>query len=166
MRNPALTVKVFVVAAAGTVTDVGTVSNVPVRLIVTLAPPEGAALLRVTVHVALSPLPKLAAVHDNDCTLGRIEPGPVTTPPPAVVGTKYPSGDAPIWLMRRIGVETAPAPITRLMTATVPFGMTFWFRPETTQVNVPEFAAQSRFLPLLLAAVPAAAAIETTLSTG
>ena len=43
--------KVAVVAAAATVTEVGTVSAVVLLASVTAAPPVGAALVKVTVHV-------------------------------------------------------------------------------------------------------------------
>lgn len=51
------------VALAATVTDAGTVSPVTLLLSATLDPPEGAALLSITVHEAAPPCARLAAVH-------------------------------------------------------------------------------------------------------
>ena len=51
------------VAAAATVTDAGTVRVVPVLVNVTLAPPVGAALVRVTVQVEEAFCPKLVGLH-------------------------------------------------------------------------------------------------------
>ena len=54
---------VAVVAAAATVTDAGTVRVVPVLVSVTLAPPAGATLLSVTVHVLEAFGPKLVGLQ-------------------------------------------------------------------------------------------------------
>ena len=58
---------VAVVAAAGTITDAGTV-NAEVTLLerATLEPPVGAALERVTVHVVTEATTKLVLVHCSD----------------------------------------------------------------------------------------------------
>jgi hypothetical protein len=60
-----VTVKVPEVEAAATVTDAGTVSLELVFDKVTLAPPVGAAWVRVTVQVLDEFGPRLAALHDN-----------------------------------------------------------------------------------------------------
>jgi hypothetical protein len=59
---------VAVVAAAATVTDTGTVRVVLVLVSVTSAPPAGATLVRVTVHVLEEFRPRLAGLHPNDDT--------------------------------------------------------------------------------------------------
>ena len=62
---PVVTVKVFVVVAAATVTEAGTVNVALVFDRVTLAPPVGAAWLSVTVHVLDELCPRLLGLHDN-----------------------------------------------------------------------------------------------------
>jgi hypothetical protein len=54
---------VAVVAAAATVTDAGTVSVALVFVSVTNAPPAGATLVNVTVHVLEAFGPRLAGLH-------------------------------------------------------------------------------------------------------
>jgi hypothetical protein len=60
-----MALNVAVVAAAATVTDAGTVSVVLVFVSVTNAPPAGATLDKVTVHVLEAFRPKLAGLHDS-----------------------------------------------------------------------------------------------------
>ena len=57
-----------VVAAAATVIDAGTVNVAFVFVSVTLAPPAGAALVSVTVHVLDALGPKLVGLHASDDT--------------------------------------------------------------------------------------------------
>jgi hypothetical protein len=57
--------KVAVVAAAATVTDAGTVRVVLVLVSVTNAPPAGATLVNVTVHVLEAFCPRLAGLHPS-----------------------------------------------------------------------------------------------------
>jgi hypothetical protein len=59
---------VAVVAAAATVTDAGTVSVVVVFVSVTNAPPAGATLDSVTVHVLEAFGPRLVGLHVSDDT--------------------------------------------------------------------------------------------------
>jgi hypothetical protein len=59
---------VAAVAAAATVTDVGTVSVPFVFVNVTTAPPVGAACVRVTVQVLEAFGPKLVGLHPSDDT--------------------------------------------------------------------------------------------------
>jgi hypothetical protein len=59
---------VAVVAAAVTVTDAGTVSVAFVLVSVTNAPPAGAALVSVTVHVLEELRPKLVGLHASEDT--------------------------------------------------------------------------------------------------
>jgi hypothetical protein len=60
--------KVADVAPAGTVTDVGTVSVELVLVKVTVAPPEGAAWVRVTVQVAEEMGPRLTELQTSEET--------------------------------------------------------------------------------------------------
>src|SRR5450759_30329 len=69
--------KVAAVAAATTVTDAGTVRVGLVLDRVTEAPPAGAGLVRVTVHVLEALEVRLPALHWSEDTVGRVA-GPVT----------------------------------------------------------------------------------------
>jgi hypothetical protein len=60
--------KVTAVAAAGTVTDAGTVSVVLVLVSVTNAPPASAALLNVTAQVLEAFCPRLVGLHASEDT--------------------------------------------------------------------------------------------------
>jgi hypothetical protein len=59
---------VTVVAAAVTVTDAGTVSVAFVLVNVTRAPPRGATLVNVTVHVLEELRPRLVGLHASEDT--------------------------------------------------------------------------------------------------
>jgi len=83
---PVVTVKVPEVAAAGTVTELGTVRLEFVFDRDTLAPPAGALPLNLTVHVELLELLRLAGAQDSELTVGQAPP--VTTPPVAERPTK------------------------------------------------------------------------------
>jgi hypothetical protein len=67
---PAVALKVAVVAVANTVTDIGTVRAGLVAVSVTLAPPAGAAFVRVTVQLvdALDPMLVGLQASDDTCT--------------------------------------------------------------------------------------------------
>ena len=56
--------KLAEVAVAGTKTDAGTIRSVPLRLMVTVAPPEGAALLSFTVQVVDEFSPREAELQE------------------------------------------------------------------------------------------------------
>jgi hypothetical protein len=60
---PAVAAKVAVVPPAATVTEAGTVNRGLLLDSKTLAPPAGAGDVSVTVHVELTPLPSVVAVH-------------------------------------------------------------------------------------------------------
>jgi hypothetical protein len=67
--------KVAVLAAVATVTDTGTVSVVLVFVNVTNAPPAGATLLSVTVHVLEAFGPMLVGLHPSEDTrAGAVRP--------------------------------------------------------------------------------------------
>jgi hypothetical protein len=66
---------VAVLADAATVTDAGTVSVAFVFVSVTNAPPAGAPLVRVTVHVLEAFGPRLAGLHANvDTSTDAVRP--------------------------------------------------------------------------------------------
>ncbi len=65
-----VTVKVAVVAPEATLTEVGTVALVELLLNVTVRPPEGAALERVTVPVDEVPPATLVGLRARDATVG------------------------------------------------------------------------------------------------
>jgi hypothetical protein len=71
-----LALKVAVVAAANTVTDAGTLRVALVLVIVTLAPPAGAALVRVTVQVVDALAPRLVGLQASEDT--RVEAARLT----------------------------------------------------------------------------------------
>jgi len=62
---PVVTLKVADVLVAATVTDEGTVSAALVFDKLTLAPPVGAACVKVTVQVLEEFCPRLPGLHDN-----------------------------------------------------------------------------------------------------
>ena len=64
----AVTVKVAEVAVAATATEAGTVNDVLLFDRVTLAPPEGAACVRVTVQLLDAFGPRLLALHESEET--------------------------------------------------------------------------------------------------
>jgi hypothetical protein len=67
--------KVAVDADAATVTDAGTVSVAFVLVSVTSAPPAGATLVRVTVHVLEEFRPRLVGLHaSEDTSAGAVRP--------------------------------------------------------------------------------------------
>lgn len=63
MIVPAVAAKVAVVAPAATVTEAGADNSALLLDSTILAPPAGAGDESVTVHVELTPLPKVVAVH-------------------------------------------------------------------------------------------------------
>jgi len=67
---PLVALKVAVVEPAATVADAGTVSAVALLESVTLAPPVGAAWVRVTVHVLVECGPRLVGLQlrEETCT--------------------------------------------------------------------------------------------------
>jgi hypothetical protein len=128
--------KVADIAPAATVTDAGTARVELVLVKVTVAPPKGAAWVRVTVQVEALELFSVAGRQDREPTVGKTAP-PVTVPPVAKSTMPFPAGEdaaPPI----PIAVPVRPAAMTRFTTATAPFEMTVSFIAEAAQVNVPE----------------------------
>jgi len=126
--------------AAGTVTDDGTVRVELVLVSVTMAPPPGAAPVRVTVQVEVLVLFKVAGRQDSDVTVGKTIAPPVTMAPAAESRMACPVGDDAALLLIPITVVVTPAAMVRLTTATVPFEMMPAFIPEATQVYAPKVA--------------------------
>ena len=161
---PAVTVKLADVAAATTATDAGTVRRELVLARATVAPPAGAAPVRVTVQVELPELFKEVVRQDREVTVGHAPP--VTVPLVAESGMAVPAGEAATGLLTPIGVVIAPTAMVRFTTATVPFEMMPAFIPEATQLYVPELAAQLNVLLAAVRAAPALTEMETTLAGG
>src|SRR5690348_4571153 len=88
---PAFAVNVALVAPAGTLTDAGTVSSALLLVSVITPPPVGAALLRVTVHVAAAPL---LSDEGLQVTLLMLEGPVVMALPVALVAMLVPVADA------------------------------------------------------------------------
>jgi hypothetical protein len=65
---PVVALKVAVVAAASTVTDAGTLRTALLLVRVTLAPPVGAAWVRVTVQVLVEFGPRLVGLQTSEET--------------------------------------------------------------------------------------------------
>jgi hypothetical protein len=152
--------KVAEVEFAGTRIDGGTVRVVLVLVSVTLAPPTGAAPVKVTEQVELLDGFKLAGRQDSALTAGP--PGaPVTVPPVAETAMLPPAGDAPTLLF--IAMAVGVVATVRLSTATVPFAMIPASVPETTHVYTPKPPAQVTVLPAAVAAVPVLAEMLRTL---
>lgn len=70
VMEPAVAVNDAEVAAAATVTDVGTLKSARLLERETRAPPAGAAFESVTVQVAVAPLPRPDGLHDTELTTG------------------------------------------------------------------------------------------------
>ena len=66
---PVVAANVLEVDPAVTVNEAGTVNTVFVFVSVTTAPPVGAALVRVTVHVLDPFAPRLLGLHESDDTV-------------------------------------------------------------------------------------------------
>ena len=72
MEAAAVALKVAVVAPAATVTDAGTVSKVLLLARVTLDPPVGAAVFKVTVQLAAALALRFPGLHVRDETVGTV----------------------------------------------------------------------------------------------
>lgn len=153
---PAVTLKVAVVAAAATVTDPGTVRIELVLVRVTLAPPAGAAPLKVTVQVEFAPELRLAGEHCKPDTVGR---GAWTTIVPLVpeTGNAVPSARDPIRLPSVRGTDgPLPADSVTVTTATTPLPIAVAFIPDAMQIAEPMAELQLRVFPAAVNAGPAA----------
>jgi hypothetical protein len=125
---------VAVVAAAATVTEAGTASAALLLERVTLAPPDGAAALRVTVHALDAFCPRLVGLQASEETVGNPGPPPVTVPPVADIKRAFPEGEDATGFVTLMAVEVAPAAMVKFRTATTPLEMMLAFIPEMRQV--------------------------------
>jgi hypothetical protein len=156
------TVKVAAVAAAATVTEVGTVNVELLFVSVIAAPAVGAAAESVTVQVELLEPLMLLGLHETELTFGRALP--VTVPPVVERETALPFGREATPLATPIAVELAPAARVRFRVATVPFAMMAEFKAYTTHVTVPVPLLHVRDLPAAVAAEPMTGAKDVTLA--
>jgi hypothetical protein len=124
-------VNAAVVAAAGTVTDAGTVNKVLLLERAATAPPAGAAPLNVTVQFAVAELDRLAGRQAREVgTIGAAEaPPPVTVLPVAEIVSPLPEAEDAVTLPIPIAVLVTPEAIVRFRTASGPFNMILPFMP-------------------------------------
>jgi hypothetical protein len=135
---------------AATVSGVGALM-LPVVAIVTAAPPDRAALLRVTVQFAGAPGPSEVGLHVFETTVmaGSTRAAPVVLAP-----TKVPSGALPIAPPAPIPIAAVPETVP-VIVAITPFAIAVVFIPLATQVYPPETGAQFSVLPAAVNAAPA-----------
>ncbi len=86
---PAVAVKVAKVELAGTVTEDGTLRAVLLDNRETVLPPEGAAWVKVTVHVAVAPATKVAGLHASKDGIGPPPPVPAPAALNAAICARY-----------------------------------------------------------------------------
>ena len=126
----------------------------------TIVPPVGAALDRVTVHVAAVPEVRLLGVHCSPETAGST----LIDPPVPVMFASVPSGSVPITLL--IGKESTLAPLlaerVAVTVASVPLLMAVAFVPAATHTNVPTPELQLSVFPAAASAGPATALSAAT----
>jgi hypothetical protein len=128
-------VNVAVAAAADTVTDEGTDSRRLLLEMATAVPPTGAALLNVTVQLAVPDPARLFGRQAREVrVIGGEPPPPVMIPPVGERVIALPELEAPSVLLRLIVVLVTPEAIVRFTTATVPFDIMLVFMPEARQV--------------------------------
>ena len=152
---PAFAVNVALVAPAGTLTDAGTVSSALLLVSVITPPPVGAALLRVTVHVAAAPL---LSDEGLQVTLLMLEGPAVMALPVALVAMLVPVADAANVPVMLIGtVPDALADRVTLIAATVPFWIGVAFKPLTMHVTDPLPAEHVIVFDAAVAALPTVA---------
>jgi hypothetical protein len=149
---PVVAVNVAELLFAATITDPGTVSAELVLVMVTLAPPVGAAFVSVIVQVVFAFAPTLAAAHCRDETVSGV--ATVTTPPVLVIAMPLPVGDAPRVLPRPMVAPLLPESVTATV-ATIPSLMVPAFNPAAMQIYPLGPPAQLKVLPADVNAVPA-----------
>ncbi|MGO9256250.1 MAG: hypothetical protein ACLQU1_08115 [Bryobacteraceae bacterium] len=163
-RVPVVALKLAVVAAAATVTDAGTVSEVLLLDRVTTAPPAGAAWVKVTVQVDVEFEAKVLGEHRRPVMPLRT----VTVPPLPAMVVPIPAGDAPRAPIMEIGTTEPPAavPSVTVAVATVPLAIGVAFRPVATQVTDPLAAPQATVLPTAVSAGPDTILMEAMVPVG
>jgi len=132
---------------------------------VTVAPPAGAAFVRVTVQIELLLLFRVAGRQDREPTVGKTAP-PVTVPPVAKSGMPLPVGEESALLVIPMAVVVSPAAMLRFTTATAPFEMMPAVIEDASQVYAPAAPLQFNVLPAAVRAAPALTEMETTLAGG
>ncbi len=134
----AVAVKLAALAPAATITEDGTVKLALLLLNATLAPPLGAAPLKLTVQLVLPGVVSADAWHVNALTT-VVEPT-VTWPPEALVAIAAPEEEAATALLIPTLIELLPTGV-RVMVATIPFPMPAVFSPLPTHIAEPEAGA-------------------------
>ena len=164
-RLPVVALKLAVLAPAATVTEAGTVKAAMLLERVMIAPPVGAAPLRVTVQAEVELEPKEVGEQV------KLEIVPVAgakteiEPPVPEIAVPIPVGDDPAVpvMVRGATVPLAAVPSVTVAVATVPLPITVAFMPLATQVTDPLAAPQDTVLPAAVRAGPAAKLMEAML---
>jgi hypothetical protein len=134
----AVALNVAVVAPAATVTEAGTVSEALLLASVTLDPPVGAVVFKVTVQLATAPGFRLPGLHMRDEMAGTV----TIALAPADTVSPLPVASTPTGLFIVIAVVTALAASVNWMLATTPEAIVLVFNPDSRQVNKPDADAQ------------------------
>ena len=130
---PTVAVKVAVVAPDATVTEAGTLAAPLLLDSETTAPPPDAGCVMVTVHEEL--LPELTVVGLQETLLRLVGRMTAMLPPVPVAATLPALADVATTFVTAIfSVPVAPAESVAFTTATAPFAIVFWFRPEMRHV--------------------------------
>ena len=119
--------KVIVLLPAATVTDAGTVKPLTLELSDTVAPPVGAAPLKLTVQVDVAPGASDVAPHDKELMTGAWET--VIVPPLAVTVSEAPAAVAAAAFVTPTAAVVAPLVMVTVATPTTPFEIVLEFRP-------------------------------------
>jgi hypothetical protein len=144
------------VAAAGIVTEGGTVTAELLKERLMLAPPEGAGPDRFIVHVLESPPASVATAH------ARLE----TLAPDASTEVGPPAGVVPPVPVTFTVSGVPEYVIVKLKDATIPFGIVLEFMPFNMHVYVPESIEQESAFPTALADAPAELVTRVTIPLG
>jgi hypothetical protein len=162
VTEPAVAVKVAVVAPAATVTEAGVVKAALLSESVTTEPPAGAARDKVTVQVELEPEATLAGEHCSFEIVGRAV-WTAMVPPVPETAKAVPSASAPTGLPSDRGtVKLLVAESVIVTTATTPLLIVLAFRPEATHIVDPLVVLQVIVFPAAVRAGPAAKAMVVT----
>jgi hypothetical protein len=152
---PIEAVNVPEVAPAVTVTEEGTVRAAFALVSDMVAPPAGAALDRLAVHVVLLLEVNVPLAHARLLNTG-VGLTTVTVPPVALVASPSPARDADRGSITPMYAADAFPPTVTATVARTPFAITFEFAPEAMQVYMPEPPAQSIDFAAAVAAGPGA----------
>ncbi|MBK9170139.1 MAG: hypothetical protein IPM24_22120 [Bryobacterales bacterium] len=165
----AVAVKVLERLPAATVTDGGTTRFALLSDRATVAPPAGAAWVRVTVQV----LEPGVAIEVGEQPRAETPTGVgwtiETVPPVAVAGIEVPAPEDATGFetWTAADVDAVEAAMVKVARATTPLAMPDVFRPKTRQFRVPEPASeQLRILPAFEADAPATTLTELKSAAG